>query len=227
MKVLLLSDLHSNYPALERIWSQHKDADLVICAGDLVDYGPFPVETIEWAQDHCAVVVKGNHDEDVVREFRQSGEPGTWRFHNAQKLSQQHVAYLDSLPYQAVVEIAGRKYGVTHKYQNYDIIRSLAQFESFSTERFGENLRWIIFGHTHRLEVHYLADDLAWLNPGSISYRRTDDLDQTAHYMVIENQNIYQHRLEYDKSALYNYVLQSDIRGGDRKVALHFWGPRP
>ncbi len=35
----------------------------------------------------------------------------------------------------------------------------------------------LVIGHTHRQAVRYLSDSPLWLNPGSVSYRRFDDLD--------------------------------------------------
>lgn len=48
MKALILSDIHSNIYALEAIWNKERDSDLILCAGDLVDYGPFPQEVLAW-----------------------------------------------------------------------------------------------------------------------------------------------------------------------------------
>ena len=39
MKLLVLSDIHANWPALHAI---QEDADAVVCLGDIVTYGPFP-----------------------------------------------------------------------------------------------------------------------------------------------------------------------------------------
>ena len=46
MKLLILSDLHANLPALEAVWAREKDCDAVLCAGDLVDWGFFPREVV-------------------------------------------------------------------------------------------------------------------------------------------------------------------------------------
>jgi len=56
MKALIISDIHSNIYALEAIWAQERDNDIIYCAGDLVDYGPFPKEVLDWvrAQTFCS-----------------------------------------------------------------------------------------------------------------------------------------------------------------------------
>ena len=39
MRILLISDIHSNIEALKAILNKEKDFDLLAVAGDLVDYG--------------------------------------------------------------------------------------------------------------------------------------------------------------------------------------------
>ena len=39
MRILVLSDIHANWPALAAIDEPH---DVCLCLGDLVDYGPDP-----------------------------------------------------------------------------------------------------------------------------------------------------------------------------------------
>ena len=55
MKALILSDVHSNVIALEAIWAREGDADAIYCAGDLVDYGVYPRETLRAYPNNPAV----------------------------------------------------------------------------------------------------------------------------------------------------------------------------
>ena len=63
MKVVIISDIHSNLLALESL-PEH-DYDQLWCIGDLVDYGPKPREVIRWIEDRVTVIVCGNHDHAV------------------------------------------------------------------------------------------------------------------------------------------------------------------
>ena len=69
MRILLLSDLHANRPALEAV---REPFDACICLGDLVDYGAEPAPVIDWVRRNCQVCIRGNHT--VVRVDR-SGRP--------------------------------------------------------------------------------------------------------------------------------------------------------
>jgi len=62
MKLLILSDIHGNLPALEAVLGAEPDFDAVAFCGDVVDYGPRPVECLRWVAEHARFRVRGNHD---------------------------------------------------------------------------------------------------------------------------------------------------------------------
>jgi predicted phosphodiesterase len=63
VRYLLISDLHSNYEALEAVLEHAAGQyDRIVCCGDLVGYGPDPNPVIDWARGHLSAVVRGNHD---------------------------------------------------------------------------------------------------------------------------------------------------------------------
>lgn len=64
MKVLIISDIHGNWPALNAVLEAESDASQIICLGDLVNYGPMPVECVAWAKNlsSSALFLQGNHD---------------------------------------------------------------------------------------------------------------------------------------------------------------------
>jgi predicted phosphodiesterase len=64
MRYFILSDIHSNIEALESCVQRAKQAgyDSVLCCGDIVGYGPNPVEAIEGIRALNALTIRGNHD---------------------------------------------------------------------------------------------------------------------------------------------------------------------
>jgi putative phosphoesterase len=70
MKILILSDIHGNWPALQAVLAAEPDRDQILCLGDLVNYGPQPAECVRWAMDSVAPewLVQGNHDRAVGRD---------------------------------------------------------------------------------------------------------------------------------------------------------------
>lgn len=62
MRVLVISDIHSNVEALEACLSAAPRYDLVVNLGDIVGYGANPNEAVQRARELGGYVVRGNHD---------------------------------------------------------------------------------------------------------------------------------------------------------------------
>jgi predicted phosphodiesterase len=64
MRYGLFSDVHANFPALLRVLEAlgRRGVDQYICAGDVIGYGPHPVECIEAVEALDASWVLGNHE---------------------------------------------------------------------------------------------------------------------------------------------------------------------
>jgi predicted phosphodiesterase len=65
MRVLLLSDIHSNLEALEACLAAAPAYDLVVNLGDIVGYGASPNEVIKRSCELGKIFVRGNHDKAV------------------------------------------------------------------------------------------------------------------------------------------------------------------
>lgn len=238
MKALILADTHSNINALEAVWREEDGVDAIYCAGDLVDYGPFPMETLWWVRTHGVMSVQGNHDRSIIDAFRNVSNLNElpphetrWSHHNARRIGEEEVRFLESLPEVIHFEMDGIWYLMAHAYRNYDVIDSLYAFFRYCDERLPTNhhrrsAHRLILGHTHRQAVHYLNDDVLWMNPGSVSYRRPDDPDQTAHYAVIEDGAIHLKRIEYDISPVYRESIKNELCPKERQMTDWFFGPR-
>jgi diadenosine tetraphosphatase ApaH/serine/threonine PP2A family protein phosphatase len=74
VRLLLLSDIHSNLEALEACLKAAPSCDLTANLGDLVGYGASPNEVVVRSQELGKFFVRGNHDKAVcglidVKEF--------------------------------------------------------------------------------------------------------------------------------------------------------------
>jgi predicted phosphodiesterase len=70
MKMLIISDIHANWPALLAVLRAEPEIREILCLGDLVDYGPQALRCVEWAINHIPAqhLVQGNHDWAVAWE---------------------------------------------------------------------------------------------------------------------------------------------------------------
>jgi predicted phosphodiesterase len=68
MKVLIISDIHGNLPALEKVLKLEKSSDIIISLGDVVNYGPWSNECVNLIDSLSNVVtLMGNHEEAFVK----------------------------------------------------------------------------------------------------------------------------------------------------------------
>lgn len=237
MKALILSDIHSNIYALEAIWARENDSDVVYCTGDLVDYGPYPREVLDWVRDRRVICTQGNHDRWLAQQFHSGNlyhrvplkERG-WVHHNASLLNQEDINYLETLPRVIRFNLDGIEYGMTHLYREYEEIVSLYAFHRFWEDTFEDSeyshTSRLILGHTHRQGVRFLSDEILWLNPGSVSYRRRDDPDQSAHYATLVNGAISLRRVDYDLNPLWCAIQGVKLKRSEMQVAEFFFGER-
>ena len=67
MKLVFISDIHANLPALEAVWEdiQKHSPDIIFCLGDLVNFAGWDNEVIDFIRSHNIITIQGNHDEGI------------------------------------------------------------------------------------------------------------------------------------------------------------------
>jgi predicted phosphodiesterase len=125
LRLLVVSDIHSNHAALQAVLEDAAPWDRCICAGDTVGYGPDPNECIGALRDNGFRCIKGNHDHEVVTGDASSpeGAPGNFRFNpraaraieiNRGLLTPDSRAYLEGLPISLRLRVDGVNIAVYH-----------------------------------------------------------------------------------------------------------------
>jgi diadenosine tetraphosphatase ApaH/serine/threonine PP2A family protein phosphatase len=71
LRLAILSDIHSNLPALESVLAEAEAAavDEIWCLGDVVGYGAQPNECATLVRERCAMSLVGNHDLAALDEL--------------------------------------------------------------------------------------------------------------------------------------------------------------
>jgi predicted phosphodiesterase len=102
MRILVLSDLHSNATALDAVLAAAKDHwDLSVCLGDVVGYGPDPNEVTARLREMGTQTIRGNHDKAVTGlmitdDFNPIAKAAVdW---TRAQLKPEHLAWLSALP---------------------------------------------------------------------------------------------------------------------------------
>ena len=117
MRILILADIHANWPALQAI---HEPFDACFFIGDLVDYGLEPSPCIAWVKEHATHSVRGNHDHGAAQFVHVTGKNGfkyltsVTRPLTLERLSTDDRRFLGALPVTRTVTVADTRFLLVH-----------------------------------------------------------------------------------------------------------------
>ena len=196
MEIGVVSDVHANRVALDAVLDAMPAVDLLVNAGDVVGYNPWPVECVEWVRDRGVPTVMGNHDRETAR----SGAVRFNRMANAgveyarERLSDEAREWLATLPDRRTV--ADGRVRIVHGHpEDPDRYTYPAEFSPAMLD--GEEV--LVTGHTH-VQGHRTFEEGVVMNPGSVGQPR--DGDPRAAYAVVDLSTdpptVDERRVEYD-----------------------------
>jgi predicted phosphodiesterase len=207
MKLALVSDLHANLEALDAVLADLERASpgaRLVCAGDIVGYGPDPEACIARLEERGALCVMGNHDEMVLglRDFSRCGYAGiiaaVW---TRSRLSASARAYLESLPsYVRITPSVFVCHGDLTSADTYVSTRERAEHALAELRSRHPSAEVLVCGHTHhpalytqqsgfqlvRSSGEYELAPLSLINPGSVGQAR--DGVPSARYAVLDTE---------------------------------------
>jgi len=66
----IVSDIHGNLEALTAVLAEidRREIQHVVCLGDIIGYGPNPMECLDLVMTRCRAAIMGNHDFAVLYE---------------------------------------------------------------------------------------------------------------------------------------------------------------
>jgi len=196
MRVLLIADIHANLAALRALPS----ADAILCAGDVVGFGPDAGAVIDELQRLRVRCVRGDEDDAVAKNVWHPVPPSLEhaglevRERTREALSQSQMRWLQNLPPELEESFDGVRIGVTHAYPG-DYTRYLkpTDEEISRISRAFPHCDIVLLGHTHRSG--------SWkgrcriINPGSVGFPQRPGF---AAYAVLEKGKIIFGEARYD-----------------------------
>lgn len=220
-KCAIISDIHANLEALTAVLEDIDAVDIrkVICLGDLVGYGPNPVECLETLERY-RITLLGNHElalteggkrfnararraiEWTVKELKQTPE--------GKALFKQACALPPSVSRDGILYVHGSPLDPTNEYllpkKSVQPAALEPQFETFA--------RYCFVGHTHlpgviergcrferpenmTMNIFMLMEgSKAIVNVGSVGQPR--DKDPRSCYVIFNGDNVVYRRVAYD-----------------------------
>ncbi len=185
IRVVVMSDIHGNLPALRSVIASLPEHDAVFVAGDLCLEGPDPAEIVDLVVEQGWLAVQGNTDRDIVEPSSTIGKRKRamvdW---TRDRLGQDRLTWLSGLPFSRRFTANGDHLLVVHA-------NSLNMDQQLYPDMTPEQLQPYIdaadatimaFGHLHipyvRPVEHVLLIDVS-------SVGHPKDHDQRAAYTVI------------------------------------------
>jgi len=219
MRILVLADIHANWPALQAF---KEPFDVCLFVGDLVDYGPDPAPCVDWVRKNCKYAVRGNHDHGVAQNVIVNGISGfkyltgITRPLTRQRLPANDVRFLAELPVTTCVTLDQVRFLLCHATPR-DPLDEYAPAEVEFWEKRLENVEAdvICVGHTHVPYVLEAGGKLV-VNPGSIGLPR--DGDPRASCAILEGRKVELKRFEYPVEEVIAAVQATDLPEQAKKL---------
>jgi len=165
LRYAIISDIHSNIEALQAVLKtiEQENIDKIVCLGDIVGYGPDPNECIELIQQHCEIILTGNHDFACIESaelfyFNQyAAKAVEW---TVAVLTKENLDFLAKLPLDGKIENFYLVHSSPFEPRSWDYILSLDDAE-FNFSKFDEANQICFIGHSHHpvIYVEYLEND--------------------------------------------------------------------
>jgi len=228
VRIGIISDVHSNLPALRTALEDMGEVDETWCLGDIVGYGPYPNECIELLRERSCLAIPGNHDwgcagkislDDFNVEARWAC---AW---SAQEVSPDNLEFLAELPLTRTEGDFTLAHGTPHEpiweYMAYASTARLS-FHYFSS-------RYCLVGHTH-VPLVFVDEDTqpqtlhpgpeaplqlgstrAIINPGSVGQPR-DGNPQAAYGLIDTEEALFEfRRVAYDIKSIQRRMKELDF----------------
>lgn len=212
MRILLVSDLHSNWAALQALLEPH---DFCICLGDVVDYGPDPGPCVDWVRRSVQLAVRGNHDHGAAQNVIIQGLTGfrylthVTRPLTRRRLPREDLRFLAALPTWCRATLEGLNYLLVHATPRDPLDEFAPPSADFWARRLdGIEADVVCVGHTHQPYVLEVDGKLV-VNPGSVGLCR--DGDPRPSYAVIQDRQVELKRFEYPIEETVKQVEQTEL----------------
>ncbi len=231
MRVLVISDIHANYTALEAVLKDAGQVDETWCLGDLVGYGPDPNMVVEQIRETSNLTcLIGNHDVSVTGKMPYDTFNNDARralILHEKVLTADNMDFLRSLP--PTIKVHGDAtlaHGSPRDTLWEYVLNTLTarlNFDHFDTP-------WCFIGHSH-IQCLFVMDESSdhinlgtpsleqpinlrprmILNPGSVGQPR--DRDARAAYAIYDTEaRTWQaHRVEYNVAEVQQRIRETGL----------------
>ena len=225
VRIALFSDVHANALALRSALAdaERRGADRIFVAGDLVGDGPHPAEVVGLLGEREIPCIRGNVDRQVLQAAREEGEAESDKDRNrawtARQLQPDVLEWLDELPPEREVKIAGNAVRIVHgsPLSDTDYIYPSITPRGLRGKLEGDAPDLLVCGHSHVPFTKKVAG-VRVVNCGSVG--RPADGDPRGSYALVdlEDGNVQRStiiRFEYPVDEVVRAMREREVPGVD------------
>lgn len=200
MRILLVADIHGNWPALAALREPH---DLALFLGDAVEYGVEPAACIDWVRQKCRYAVRGNHDHGTAHNVPRPPTAhhgfkyltGPTRTLTRARISEADRRTMAGWPLTRFITIDKKKWLLVHATPRDPLDEYGPPDVDFWARRLdGLGVDYVCVGHTHRPYVLEVGSTTV-INPGSVGLQREGD--PRGSYAIFDAGRVELRRFEY------------------------------
>jgi putative phosphoesterase len=185
VKVVVLSDIHGNLPALNAVLDDIPTFDSIVCCGDMVGYYPDANEVCNILRERNAFVVRGNHEAYLLGAItplkeRQNSYRTNWI---RDRLSTENLSWLASLPTDIIFSWDKSCVHLRHA-SPWDEETYIYPNSKKLTDINLKKDEFLFIGHTHHPMWIQVGEGMI-LNPGSVGQPR--DWNPLASYAIFDS----------------------------------------
>lgn len=177
MRILITGDIHGNLVSLEKLFKiEENNYDLLVCHGDIVNYGPWSNECIELLRLHKnSIILKGNHEEDFIKKKYSGTNPIVISFFNVCMTNFLYFDYISTL-------------GLEYKFDDFIIKHTIQDKYIFKdTSIVDLNIpNSYIIGHSHQQYERFVGN-YKLVNTGSLGQNR--EYINVANYIMYDSES--------------------------------------
>jgi diadenosine tetraphosphatase ApaH/serine/threonine PP2A family protein phosphatase len=228
----IISDIHSNLEALQAVLAdiEARGIKRIACLGDVVGYGPNPLECMDLVMKRCEFSLMGNHDFAIFYEpanFNPAAENASFwtrgQFDGDQDVGRRNTRwrYLGAMPTRMATDRFVCFHGSPRKPVNEYVFAADIYSAPAKMMAIFDRIEHLCFvGHTHvpgvfvpdpdfyapeELDNRYkITDERAMINVGSVGQPR--DRNPNASYVVLTEEAVEFMRVAYDVQTTVNKI---------------------
>lgn len=228
MRYAIFGDIHANLEALDAVLNDAAEngCNGYVCLGDIVGYNANPSECLEKVKELGCAVIKGNHDEDCIRENPMKDtnpiarEAQRWTY---EQLSPEQREWLKDLRYvRQVFDFTIVHSSLDQPQQMHYIIN---KFDAMASMAY-QFTRLCFIAHTHIPQIYTKTDVVEpfegseivlengvkyLVNPGSVGQPRDGDWRASYAIFDLRSGTISLRRVEYDIATAQQKIKEAGL----------------